>query len=199
MIRTWSGPCFCHIGAWPAYVGVHSHHRVGLWSIYDQVLVSVALELDPPVSRWTSLSLRHMNHLVIGHGHHHVVVWSTYDDPLVGVRLLNDSAVMHYWPLLHQTNSGGDGRLLHQRRVVWRWWQNNQRHLHPTVTELYPLFIMYLLIQLGLNNLLNTHHTDIIITHHSSCPQRRVLVIITMLDNNITTMLTDELTQVVYR
>ena len=50
----------------------------------------------------------------------------------------------------------------------------------------------------GLNNLLNTQHTDIIITHHSSCPQRRVLVIITI-DTNITTMSTNELTQAVHR
>ena len=67
------------------------------------------------------------------------------------------------------------------------------------VTELLLVFTMYLLIQLGLNKLLNTHHTDIIITHHSSCPQRRVLVIITMLDTNITTISTDELTQTVHR
>ena len=147
---------------------------------------SIALECNPPVSRRTSPSLHRMNRLVIGHGHHHVAVRSAHDDPLVGVGLLNDSAVIHYWPLPHQTNSGGDGRLLRQRRVVQRWWQNNQRPLHPTVTELHLVFTMYLLIQLGLNNLLNTHHTDIIITHHSSCPQQRVLVIITKLDTNIT-------------
>ena len=148
---------------------------------------------------WTSSSLQRMNRLVIGHGHHHVAVWSAYDDPLVYVGLLNVLAVLHYWPLPHQTNSGGDSRLLHQRRVVRRWWQNNQWPLHPTVTELYPVFTMYLLIQLDLNNLLNTHHIDIIITHHSSYPQQRVLVIITMLDINITTVPTDELTQAIHR
>ena len=70
--------------------------------------------------------------------------------------------------------------------------------IHPTVAESLPVFTMYLLIQLGLNNLWNTHHTDIIITHHSLCQQRRVRVIITMLDTNITTMSTDELTQAVH-
>ena len=170
--------------AYDPYVIRSLFHRIGAW---------------PPVSRWTSPLLQRMNRLVIGHGHRRVVVWSARDYPLVSVGLLNDSVVMHYWPLLHQTNSGGDGCLLHQRRVVRRWWQNNQRPLHPTVIELHPVFIMYLLIQLGLNNLLNTHHTDIIITHHSSCPQWRVLVIITMLDTNITTMSTDKLTQAVHR
>ena len=160
---------------------------------------SVALEHDPPVSRRTSPSLQRMNRLVIGHGHRRVVVWSAYDDPLVGVGLLNNSAVMHYWPLSHQTKSGGDGRLLHQRWLVRRWWQNNQRPLHPMVTELHPVFTMYLLIKLDLNNLLNTYHTNMIITHHSSCPQWRVLVIITTLDTSITTVSTDELTQAVHR
>jgi hypothetical protein len=106
----------------------------------------VALERDPPVSRRTSPSLQHMNSLVIGHGHCCVAVRSARDDPLVGVRLLNDLVVMHYWPLPHQTNSSGDGRLLHQRWVVRRWWQNNQRPLYPTVTELHLVFTMYLLI-----------------------------------------------------
>ena len=50
---------------------------------------------------------------------------------------------------------------------------------------------------MGLNNLLYTHHTDIIITHHSSCPQRRVLFIVTI-DTNITTVSTDKLTQAVH-
>ena len=50
---------------------------------------------------------------------------------------------------------------------------------------------------MGLNNLLNTHHTDIIITHHSSCPQRRALFVVTM-DTNVTTVSTDELTQEVH-
>jgi hypothetical protein len=145
---------------------------------------SVTLEHDLPVSRRTSPSLQRMNRLVIGHDHHRVAVWSARDDPLVGVGLLNDAAVIHYWTLPHQTNSGGDGHLLHQRRVVRRWWQNNQWPLHPMVTELHMIFTIYLLIQLGLNNLLNTHHIDIIITHHSSCPQWRVLVIITMLDTS---------------
>jgi hypothetical protein len=204
------------------------HHRIGLSSIRDKVLTSVTLEhdpcvwvctnattwlmirpwsdpysavleRDPPVSRRTSPSFQRMNHLVIGHGHRRVAVRSAHDDHLVGIRLLNDSAVIHYWPLPHHTNSGGDGRLLHQRRVVWQWWQNNQRPLHSTLTELHLVFPMYLLIQLGLNNLLNTHHIDIIITHHSSCPQWRVLVIITMLDTNITNVSTDELTQAVHR
>jgi hypothetical protein len=136
-----------------------------------------------------------MNRLVIGHGHRHVAVWSGHDDPLIDAGLLNDSAVMHYWPLLHQSNSDSDGCLRHQRRVVWQWWQNNQQPLHPMVTELHLVFTMYFLIQLGLNNLLNTHHTNIIITHHSPCPQRRVFVIITMLGTNITTVSIDELTQ----
>jgi hypothetical protein len=113
--------------------------------------------------------------------------------------LLNDSTVIHYWPLPHQTNSDGDGRLLHQWRVVWRWWQNNQRPLLLTVTKLYPIFTMYLLIQPSLNNLLNTLHTNIIITHHLSCPQWRLLGIITMLDTNITAVSTDKLTQAVHR
>jgi hypothetical protein len=134
----------------------------------------IMLEHDPPVSRRISSSLQRMNHLVIGRDHHHVAVRSTRDDPLVSVGLLNDAAVIYYWPLPHQTNSGSDGRLLQQWWVVRRWWQNNQRPLHPIVTELHPVFTMYLLIQLGLNNLLNTCHTNIIITHHSSCPERRV-------------------------
>jgi hypothetical protein len=158
---------------------------------------SVTLERDPLVSRRTSPSLQRMNRLVIEHGHHHVAVRSTHDDPLVCVGLLNDSAVMmHYWSMPYQTNSGGDGCLLHQRRVVQRWWQNNQRPLYPTVTELHPVFTMYLVIQLGLNNLLNK---NIIITHHSSCPQRRVLVIIIMLGTNITNVSTDKLTQAVHK
>jgi hypothetical protein len=37
------------------------------------------------------------------------------DVPLVGVGLLNDLEMIHYRPLLHQMNSNGDGRLLHQR------------------------------------------------------------------------------------
>jgi len=37
------------------------------------------------------------------------------------------------------------------------------------------------------------------ITHHSSCPQQRVLVIATMLNTNITTVPTNELTQVIHR
>ena len=159
---------------------------------------SVALERDPPVPRWTSPLLSRTNRLVIGHGHRRVAVRSAHDDPLVGVRLLNDSVVIHYWPLPHQTNSGGDGRLLHQRRVVRQWWKINQRPIHLMVTELHPVFTMYLLIQLGLNNLLNTHHTDLIITHHSSCPQRRVFFIITS-DTNITIKSTQEGTQAVHR
>ena len=166
MIRPWLGLCFCRIGARPAY------------------------------ARRTSPSLQRMNRLVIGHGHRHIAVRSAHDDPLFSVGLLNDLAVIHYWPLPHQMNSGGDGRLLHQWWVVGQWWQNNP---HPTVIELHPVFIMYLLIQLSLNNLLNTHHTDIIITHHSSCPQQRVLAIITMLDTNKTIVSTDELTQAVHR
>jgi hypothetical protein len=160
---------------------------------------SVALEHDPPVLGQISPSLQHMNRLVIGHGHRRVAVRSARDDPLVSVGLLNDSAVIHYWPLPHQMNSGGDGRLLHQRRVVWQWWQNNQRPLLLTMTELHPIFTMYLLIQSSLNNLLNTHHTYIIITHHLSCPQQRVLGIITMLDTNIIAVSTDKLTQAVHR
>jgi hypothetical protein len=50
-----------------------------------------------------------MNRLVIGYGHRHFAVPSARDDPLIGVSLLNDSAVIHYWPLPHQINSGGDG------------------------------------------------------------------------------------------
>ena len=65
--------------------------------------------------------------------------------------------------------------------------------------ELLLVFTMYLLVPLGLNNLLNTHHIDIIITHHSSYPQQSVLVIITMLYTNIITVSTDELTQAVHR
>jgi hypothetical protein len=214
------------VGIWDL-LGCTLHRRIGLLSVRDKVLTSialehdlcvwvctnivawlmlrpwsdpysVALERDPPVSRRTSPSLQCMNRLVIGHGHCRAAIWSTCDDPIVGVGLLNDSVVMHYWPMLHQTNSGGDGRLLHQRQVVRRWWENNQRPLHLTVTELHTVFTTYLLIQLDLNNLLNTHHTDIIITHHSSCPQWRVLVIITMLDTNKTTVSTDELTQAVH-
>jgi hypothetical protein len=198
MIHPWSDPYFRRIGARPACVGIHKHRRIGLWSIHDQVLVFGALEHDPPVLRWTSLPLQRMNRLVIGHGHHRVAVWSSRNDPLVGVGLLNNLAVTHYWPLPHQMNSGSDGCMLHQRQVVWWWWQNNQWPVHLMVTELHPVFTMYLLIHLGLNNLLNTHHTDIIITHHSSCPKQRVLVIITM-DTNITTVSTDELTQAVHR
>jgi hypothetical protein len=149
---------------------------------------SITLECDSPVSRWTSPLLQRMNHMVIGHGHRCVAVRFAHDDPLVSVGLLNNSMVMHYWPLPHQTNSSGDGCLLHQRRVVWQWWQNNQWPLHLMVIKLYPVFTMYLLIQLGLNNSLNTHHIDIIIIHHSSCLQWRVLVIITMLNTNITTI-----------
>jgi len=107
---------------------------------------SIALEHDPLVSRQTSPSFQRMNRLVIGHGHRRIAVWSAYDDPLVGVGLQNNSAVMHYWPLLHQMKSGGDGRLLHQRRLIRRWWQNNQQPLHLMVIELHPVFIMYLLI-----------------------------------------------------
>jgi hypothetical protein len=139
------------------------------------------------------------DHLVIGHGHRRAAIRFAHDDHVVGVRLLNDSVVMHYWPMPHQMNSSGDGHLLHQRRVVWRWWQNNQWPLHPMVIELHLVFTMYLLIQLGLNNLMDTHHIYIIITHHSSCPQWRLLIIIIMLDTNKTTVSTDELTQAVHR
>ena len=61
--------------------------------------------------RRTSPSLQRMNRLVIGHGYCCVAIRSAHDDPLVGVGLLNYSAVIHYWPLPHQTNSGGDGRV----------------------------------------------------------------------------------------
>ena len=127
-------------------LGCALHRHIGLSSICDKVLTfvalehdspvwvctntaawlmirpwsdpySVTLECDPLVSRRTSPSLQRMNRLVIGHGHRHVAVRSARDDPLVGVGLLNDLVAIHYWPLLHQTNSGGDGRLLHQRRV----------------------------------------------------------------------------------
>ena len=95
---------------------------------------------------------------------------------------------------------GGDILLTPAASDEYRqWWQNNQWPVHPTVIEFLLVFTMYLLIQLGLNSLLNTHHIDIIITHHSSCPQRRVLVIITMLDTNITIVSTDELIQAVHR
>jgi hypothetical protein len=137
--------------------------------------------------------------VALEHGHCCVVVRSAHDDPLVGVGLLYDSAVMHYWLLPYQTNSSGDGLLLPQRRVVRRWWRNNQLPLHSTVTEFHPIFTNVFTNSAGLNKLLNTHHTDIIITHHSSYPQWRVLIIITMLDTNITIMSTNELTQVVHR
>jgi hypothetical protein len=158
-------------------------HRIGVWPTCAEANITVASAYEPFDHRAWSPSRCNMIRLW----------WSCSR-----CRVTNDSVVMHYLPLLHQTNSGGDGRLLHQRRVVRRW-QNNQRPLHPTVTELHLVFTMYLLIQLGLNNLLNTHHTDIIITHHSSCPERRVLVIITMLNTSKTTVSTDELTQAVYR
>jgi hypothetical protein len=156
-------------------LGCTLHHRTGLSYVRDKVLTSVTLEhnlrvwvctntaawlmlcpwsdphsitleRDPPMSRRTSPSLQRINRLIIGHGHHCAAIRSTRDDPVVGVGLLNDLVVMHYWPLLHQTNQWPLRRLLHQRRVVRRWWQNNQWPLHSTVTELHPIFTMYLLI-----------------------------------------------------
>jgi hypothetical protein len=86
----------------------------------DQVLVSITLEHDPLVWRWTSPSFQRLNHLVIGHHHHRFVVRSARDDPLVTVRLLNDSVVIHYWPLPHQTNTSGDDKTTNSP-YIWRW------------------------------------------------------------------------------
>jgi hypothetical protein len=132
MIRSWSGP------------------------------YSVALEHDPPVSRWTSPSVQRMNRRVIRHGLRCIAVQSACDDPLVGVGLLNDLAMIQYWPLPHQMISGVDGCLLHQWRVVWWWWQNNQRPVHLMVTKLHPIFTMYLLINFVTIGLY--HYTSFIIS-----------------------------------
>jgi hypothetical protein len=124
------------VGIWDR-LGCTLHRRIGLSSVHDKVLnfvvlehdppvweciniaawlmirpwsdpYSVALEHDPSVARRTSPSLHRMNRLVIGLGHCRVAVWSVCDDTLVGVGLLNDSVVIHYWPLPHQRNSGSD-------------------------------------------------------------------------------------------
>jgi hypothetical protein len=169
MIRLWSGHCFHHIGAWPTCVEV------------NDIIVASAYELSGHRA-WSSSHCSTIR------------PWWPFSRCRVTKRFGGDTLLTP----AHQTNSGDDGRLLHQRWVVRRWWQNNQLPVHPTVTELHPVFTMYLLIQLGLNNFLNTHHADIIITHHSLCPQWRVLVIITI-DTNITTVSTDELIQAVHR
>jgi hypothetical protein len=72
-----------------------------------------------------SPSLHHMNHLDIGNGHHRVVVQSSSKDPLVGVGLLSHLAVIHYWPLPHEMNSGDDDKTANslniQRWHNWIW------------------------------------------------------------------------------
>ena len=160
---------------------------------WPMIRIIVVLHNYPIVCSACSPSLWRPTHLCRGGHRHHFSIWSDWSSVMVTIALQYNSAVIHYDPLPHETNSGGVGRLLHQQWVLRRWWPNRQRPLHPTVTELHPVFPIYLLIQMGLNNLLNTHHTNIIITHHSSCPQRRVLFIITS-DTNITTVLTQELT-----
>jgi hypothetical protein len=165
---------------------------------WPMIRIIVGLHNDPIVCSACSSSLWHPIRLYRGGHHCHFSVWTVWSSKMVTVALQYDSTVIHYWPQSHEMNSDSVGHLIHQLWVLWCWWQNRQWLLHPTVIELHLVFIIYLPIQMGLNNLLNTHHTDIIITHHSSCPQCRVLFVIRS-DTNITTVSTQELIQAVHR
>jgi hypothetical protein len=101
------------------------------------------------------------------HGHRRLAVRSAFDDPLVHVGLLNDAAVIHFYPC----------RIIRIAAVLDVCFTNGEWYAAAVMTKQpkaltsdddRPIFTMYLLIQLGLNSLLNTHHTDIIITsiHH---------------------------------
>ena len=97
MIHPWLGPCFHRIGAWPVCVGVHSHRHVGLWSVCDQVVVSIALYHDPPMWRTSSPPLWCITRLFEWHYHRRLVVWSNLDEDVLSVGLLIETTVMILW------------------------------------------------------------------------------------------------------
>jgi hypothetical protein len=127
---------------------------------WPMIRITVALYNDPIVCSACSPSLWHPMHLCRGGHHHHFSIWTVWSLVLVTVAcsMIRRWYTIEPWCMRRIVVVlsvcfaigecyGGDDKT--DNDLYIRWW------------ELDPVFTIYLLIQMGFNNLLNTHTIQI--------------------------------------